>query len=385
MLLLDEPARGLDPMLRGEFYEVLRQVSADFSTPILLVTHSLDEAFELGEQLIILNEGRIVQSGAPAAVADRPVSLEVARLLGSFNILPVEIRSLDPSRRLSVLRYGEFDITGPYFPGHLIGDRVHVCIAPQRVAGPAEGRAARAEPDAGPGGPDGGEAAVGEARVCGRSGGRSGARRIRVAAARAGLAGGDPRLGPAACLMRRYYITDSRAAGGFDPVLRFVERAIADGVEMIQVREKHLSARELFELTRRVLALAEGSATKILVNTRVDIALSAGASGVHFPPIPCRPGRWREIAPLGFLIGVSCHTVGELREAEAEGADFAVYGPVFPSPGKGSPIGIEGLAEGVCATGLPVYALGGIDKENAAACLHAGAAGVAAISLFQRA
>jgi molybdate transport system ATP-binding protein len=141
VLLLDEAARGLDPMLLGEFYEVLRQVRAEFSTPVLLVTHSLDEAFELGEQLIILNEGRIVQSGAPAAVADRPVSLEVARLLGSFNILPVEIRSLDPSRRLSVLRFGEFDITGPYFPGHLIGDRVHVCIAPQRVlALPKDGR-----------------------------------------------------------------------------------------------------------------------------------------------------------------------------------------------------------------------------------------------------
>ena len=143
VLLLDEAARGLDPALLSEFYEVLRQVRGEFSTPILLVTHSLEEAFELGEQLIILNEGRIVQSGAPGAVADQPASLEVARLLGTFNILPVEIRSLDPSRRLGVLRYGDFDITGPYYPGHLIGDRVHVCIAPQRVlASPKDGRPA---------------------------------------------------------------------------------------------------------------------------------------------------------------------------------------------------------------------------------------------------
>lgn len=185
--------------------------------------------------------------------------------------------------------------------------------------------------------------------------------------------------------MRRYYITDSRAAGGFDPVLRFVERAVADGVEMIQVREKHLSARKLLDLTRRALSLAEGSATKILVNTHVDVALATRASGVHLPADSVSPHRWREIVPLGFLIGVSCHTVRELRQAEAEGADFAVYGPVFPSPGKGAPIGIEGLAEGIRATRLPVYALGGIDKENAAACQHAGAAGVGAISLFQRA
>lgn len=185
--------------------------------------------------------------------------------------------------------------------------------------------------------------------------------------------------------MRRYYITDSRAAGGIQALLGYVERAIAGGVEMIQVREKHLPARELVELTRHIVSLAAGTSVRILVNTRVDVALVAGASGVHLPSEAISPARWRTIVPAGFLIGVSCHTVEELRQAEGEEADFAVYGPVFPSPGKSAPIGIEGLTRGVQATRLPVYALGGIDKDKAATCLHAGAAGVAAISWFQRA
>ena len=185
--------------------------------------------------------------------------------------------------------------------------------------------------------------------------------------------------------MRRYYITDSRAAGGIEPLLVYVDRAIAGGVEMIQVREKHLPARQLLELTRRIVSLAAGTSTRILVNTRVDVALAAGASGVHLPSDAISPARWRTIVPPGFLIGVSCHTTDELHRAEVEGADFAVYGPVFPSPGKGAPIGVEGLAQGVRATRLPVYALGGIDKEKAATCLQLGAAGVAAISWLQRA
>jgi len=185
--------------------------------------------------------------------------------------------------------------------------------------------------------------------------------------------------------MRRYYITDSQAAGGIDRVLYFIERAVAEQVEMIQLREKHLSARELLDLTRRALRLAAGSASKILVNTRLDIALSSGAGGVHLPSGSVAPSRWRKITPEGFLIGVSCHTIVDLREASSDGADFAVYGPVFASPGKGPPIGIEGLTEGVRASRLPVYALGGITQKNTATCLLAGAAGVAAISWFQRA
>ena len=134
LLLLDEPARGLDAPLRAELYDVLRQVRAEFQTPVLLVTHDLEECFELGDAMLVLRDGRIVQSGSPAAVADRPASLEVARLLGIFNLLQVEILELDPQRNSSRVRFGEFELIGPYFPGKLLGDRVWLCVRPEQLS-----------------------------------------------------------------------------------------------------------------------------------------------------------------------------------------------------------------------------------------------------------
>lgn len=171
--------------------------------------------------------------------------------------------------------------------------------------------------------------------------------------------------------MKRYCITDS---------LEVAARAARDGVEMIQIRAKELSARALADLVRAAVAL-EGS--KILVNTRMDIALACGAHGVHLPAGSVAPNDLRRIAPPGFLIGVSCHTVAELEAAGREGADFAVYGPVFPSLTKaGTPMGLEAFGDAVRQVSLPVYALGGVTRENAELCIRAGAAGVAGISLF---
>jgi molybdate transport system ATP-binding protein len=133
LLLLDEPAQGLDAPLRAEFYEVLRQVRAEFQTPVLLVTHNLEECFELGEDMIVLLEGRVAQSGAPGEVLDAPATLEVARLLGTFNLLPAEIRALDPGRNLSRVRMGEFELEGPYFPGRLKGDRITLYVRPEQL------------------------------------------------------------------------------------------------------------------------------------------------------------------------------------------------------------------------------------------------------------
>lgn len=172
--------------------------------------------------------------------------------------------------------------------------------------------------------------------------------------------------------MRRYCITDS---------LDVAVRAARDGVEMIQIRAKQLSARALTDLVRE--AIANAVHTKILVNTRTDIALACGAHGVHLPAGSMAPYTIRRIAPPGFLIGVSCHTIDELRAAEREGADFAVYGPVFPSVTKSlMPIGIEAFRQAVASVALPVYALGGVTAENAPHCIQAGAAGIAGISLF---
>ena len=144
LLLLDEPARGLDAPLRAELYATLRQVRADYKIPILLVTHDLEEALELGNEMLVLREGRLVQSGPPREVIEEPANVEVARLLGLYNLLAVEIRALDPGRNSSRLRYRDFDLQGQYIPGHLIGSRIWVCVRPDELqALPRNGKPAQ--------------------------------------------------------------------------------------------------------------------------------------------------------------------------------------------------------------------------------------------------
>ncbi len=143
VLLLDEPGRGLDAPLRAEFYSVLRQVRQDFGTPILLVTHDTEECFALADEMIVLREGRAVQSGSPRKIFEQPATVDVARLLGLYNLLPVEIRSLDPGRNSSRLRFQDFELAGPYFPGRLIGDQVWLMVRPDELsAAPRNGRPA---------------------------------------------------------------------------------------------------------------------------------------------------------------------------------------------------------------------------------------------------
>ena len=181
--------------------------------------------------------------------------------------------------------------------------------------------------------------------------------------------------------MLRYYITDSRAAGGVSRLIGFIERALGQGVDYIQIREKDMPARDLLALTRSALALPNPHGAKFLVNSRLDIALAAGAHGVHLPANSLAPRDLRAITPPGFLIAVSTHSLEELRAAEAEAAAFAVFGPVFKA--KPAPAGIGALRDAVRSVSIPVLALGGVDETNAAECVEAGAVGIAGISMFQ--
>lgn len=179
------------------------------------------------------------------------------------------------------------------------------------------------------------------------------------------------------------YITDRH---GVKELLPVIEQAIAAGVDLIQIREKDLETRPLLALVETAVARAQRTATRILVNDRLDVALAAQADGVHLPARGFPAAEVRRMYPQ-LLIGASCHNLEELRAAEDGGADFAVFGPVFAPLSKElerPPVGVEKLAEAARAVRIPVLALGGITLENAAECLRAGAAGVAAISLFQK-
>ncbi len=143
LLLLDEPARGLDAALRSEFYALLNEVRGEFGVPVVLVTHDLDEALELGESMHVLVAGRIAQSGAPREVFDAPASAAVARLMDCYNLLRAHIVAMDPATNRSRLHVAaedqtEFEIIGPYFPGLLLGAKVVLAVREDEIEHGAE-------------------------------------------------------------------------------------------------------------------------------------------------------------------------------------------------------------------------------------------------------
>jgi ABC-type sulfate/molybdate transport systems ATPase subunit len=139
LLLLDEPTRGLDVRLRRAFYDVLRETRRRLDIPIVLVTHDLDECLELADCIYLLDRGHVLQSGAASGVIARPATIEIARSLGIYNLLPATIASLDPGRGTSRLTVFDQEIEGPYLPGHLIGDSGLLCVrqSEMRIRPPA--------------------------------------------------------------------------------------------------------------------------------------------------------------------------------------------------------------------------------------------------------
>jgi thiamine-phosphate pyrophosphorylase len=178
----------------------------------------------------------------------------------------------------------------------------------------------------------------------------------------------------------RYYITDRRRVP--DLRLHVANLVATHAVDWIQIREKDLTARELFLLCRDIVEIAKPAGIRVLLNERADVANAAAADGVHLPSNSIPPSRF-----TGQFCGVSCHNEAELVTAEAEGASYAVLGPVF-APGskdyRGPLMGLPEFERLVKLVKIPVFALGGITAANARSCMDAGAVGVAGISLFDR-
>jgi thiamine-phosphate pyrophosphorylase len=173
-------------------------------------------------------------------------------------------------------------------------------------------------------------------------------------------------------------------------LLEKIRDAAAAGIDWIQIREKNLETRALTDLARLAVAASRKTHTKILVNDRLDVALATGAAGIHLgeTSLPVETVvEWRRSAGRAeFLIGASCHSIEAAQKAESAGADYIFFGPIFATPSKaafGAPQGIERLREVCRSVRIPVLGIGGITVENAHSCFTVGAAGVAAIRVFQ--
>ena len=173
----------------------------------------------------------------------------------------------------------------------------------------------------------------------------------------------------------------------FSSIIQLVQAAVATRIDLVQIREKNLSANVLYQLATSAAGITKESDTKLLINDRSDIAAAAGAAGVHLTTSSLPTSVVRQTFGDEFLIGVSTHSLAEASLASKSGADFVVFGPVFETTSKrenGEAVGLTKLA-GVCAklSPFPVLALGGVRSGNACDCIRAGARGVAAISMLQ--
>ncbi len=216
------------------------------------------------------------------------------------------------------------------------------------------------------------------------------------------------------------HITDRRQLRSV-PLAVIIRETLRAGVDILQIREKDLPTRQLMALVeeavsaarefpsavrasrpssvhdeppRQPVILSEAkdlrssplARARVVVNDRLDVALAAGAGGVHLGGQSMPVSTVRQAAPHPFVIGVSCHSLGEAIAAESAGADYLLLGPVFETPSKlkyGPPLGLDELRKVTAQVRRPVLALGGITVERVRPCLEAGAAGIAGIRIFQ--
>jgi thiamine-phosphate pyrophosphorylase len=196
-------------------------------------------------------------------------------------------------------------------------------------------------------------------------------------------------IGPALDRPLLMMVTDRRRyrmAGDDAPVEEAAVRAARAGVDLIQIRERGLEDCDLLALTSRIVDRTRASRARTIVNDRLDVALAAGARGVHLPSRGMSSAAARSIAPNGFLIGRSVHSEAEAIAAENEGGcDYIIFGSVFESASKPpghATLGVEALAKVCRRVSLPVLAIGGITRGRVSEVAAAGAAGVAAIGMF---
>jgi len=179
-----------------------------------------------------------------------------------------------------------------------------------------------------------------------------------------------------------YLVTDRRQTGGRD-LLGVVDLALQAGVRAVQLREKDLSTRDLYDLAGKLLPMTRAAGAVLLINDRVDVAMALSADGVHLTRRSLPPRETRGLLGPARLIGISCHSLAEVREAVDGGADFIVLGPIFETPSKaafGPPLTTALLREARARTSLPILAIGGIWGSRVPEVMAAGADGVATVS-----
>jgi thiamine-phosphate pyrophosphorylase len=179
-----------------------------------------------------------------------------------------------------------------------------------------------------------------------------------------------------------YLITDRRQTSG-RPLLDVVHAALDGGVMAVQLREKDLGSRELYKLAKEMRSLTGQYGAKLFINDRIDVALAAGADGVHLGAGSIPVSEERRVWGTELLIGYSAHSSDEASQAADAGADFLTIGPVYHTPSKaayGKPLGLSELHATVARSSIPVFALGGVKQSCIADVMSAGASGIALIS-----